>query len=526
MGMTQEDAGVLESKGKGKYGGKRPLTKAATAKFIKDVKQHLLFGTAGAPPLPVPCGPEVPAVPFADQIELEDESKYPEWHKNVLGLYERIANTLNVQGQFTILPICCPISLSLKLDFGLPNVKFPPIPVGLALPLLAAKLDIKPPKLALKFPGLMSLPPAFELPSLPEPPELPEFPDLFDFAFPYPKLPELVVDLMIKMPNIFLDLLQFDLSAICKVVLDSKLFGDFPPNEAIVWLVSNKILVAKTTECVAHTVVGVTVGSARPPGVVGSLGKKHGYFPPAFDEPEPNNIRDKIVKVAKSGVGLSWGKDKKIFQKHGANSNNFDEIELPYTEFLFATDIHPIPKPGKPLIPYRNDKNARIKRKGAAYSKGSKASSCGLFIRACYMQAGGTDPDENGKYEKFYTDPYVPSVAIGRLIAIAKKRGANIPFSKNNIPALKKGDAVLVRTEGIKNSEHVGMITKDYPGGEGTVEAINGGQGDVDNPGYSTAIKQGSVTFSVRDGKVYAGADKTGRLLVALFDGEKMVSTS
>ena len=75
------------------------------------------------PPL-FPCGKDILPNPYASLLDLEDEKKFPDFHKNIFGTYEKIAIALNMQSDFKLLPICCPISLGFKLGVDLWQVWF------------------------------------------------------------------------------------------------------------------------------------------------------------------------------------------------------------------------------------------------------------------------------------------------------------------------------------------------------------------------------------------------------------------
>jgi hypothetical protein len=518
MGKCQHDAGVLKN---------NELTEAAKNKFIKDVKAQLLMGSAQAPPLPIPCGPELPPVPHADRIELEIEELYPEWHAYALGYYRDIARGLDVEGQFTILPICDPIALGFKLGLDPPPLDFP-IEfgiVGFALPLLAAHLEIIPPvELALKFPDLLSVGlPALEIPEFPLPPL--EFPELFKFAFPFPKFPELLLGLMAKMPSLFLKLLAFDFSAPCDVVLDAGLFGPFDPNEAIVWAVTQKVLAAKTAECLTIALIGSTVGSA-PAGMTGLMGRDvYGYTPPKQSLGEKPPIRESIVAYAQQGDGLSWSQDHADFKAKGYS---LEKATFKYTSFLKPNWMFPKP----PEVPYVH--SVTLARINQAFVQAQKQSCCGMFVRVCYYYAGTT-------YHPFFTEPYQPAAAVAKLIQIAKKVGAAIDYGQGSsngqfIPALKKGDSIIVQKTSANpanpqaGTEHVLILVEDYAGGlDGSVRTVEGGQADFGNTAApnGSAINASRVEFKkLSNGSISASAigDPEPRSIGLIMNGWSMAT--
>lgn len=491
VGWAQHDAGILEND---------KLSKLAKDLFIKDVKNELIYGSAALPAFIMPCGPEIPPVPFADTIELEDEKQYPEFHKNWLGTFEQIALALDIQSQFMFLPIIMdPVALAVKLQLDVPSLNFPDdfILFGTALPLLAIKLGFDLPiDLAAKFPSiLIPVPP---IPNVPPPPDIDIelFPDLFlHLAWPL-KLPGMFADLILQMPSLFVGLLQLDLGAICDVVTNSGLFGDLGNPGNFVQVAAAKVLARKTSECVLIAMVGGSVGSSSG-GIVGSMAREFGYVPPPGPATFDQDPRDRIVSAAKGLDGKSWSTDKEALSSEG---NDFSKASLPYTEWIL------------PIMA-----NGSIDRKKRAYNRAKSFSSCALFVRGCYFRGGATDP--------YFVNEYRDSTAISGLLDVAKKKGAFIPFSRNNMPALKRGDAVLVQRPGEPGSEHVFMVTNDYGGGfDGSVSAIEGGRTDENNNNKPTAIKKSTVKFFKQGGTIRAGrTSDEAREILKIFDAEKMV---
>ena len=506
----QHHAGVLK-------GGK--LSPGAKERFIKDVLAELIYGTAGIPVPALPCGPNFAPVPFADRIHLEDEKQYPEFHKHVLGMYEKIARALDVQSQYTILPIVDPLALAVSLNLNVPDLKFPSefLIYGISLPLLAIKLGLEPPELAAKFPSLIKPPiPQITLP-LPIDFKQPDFIALLKFSLWPLKMPDLMKNLMLQMPSLFVKLLKFDLGVFCDVTFKSQLFGappDFDPNSAVVWATAAKVLARKTGECVSIAVVASTVGSS-PGGITGNLGKHYGYTPET-QKTSKQDVRSRIVAVAKSMDGQRWSKDQAAL---ASVNHSFSKANLKYTQFLLPFVISPPPDTTKPLPPYNKHKAAlRLK---LAYKKAQVLSSCGLFMRACYLKGGALDPPGI----KYFNVQYIPSTAISGLIDVAARRGAAISYSTHNIPSLKKGDSILLQKHGIPGSEHVLMLTQDFSGGTSNYAyGIAGGQYDPHNKKYSTAIKSTKFKFYVHAGRVLAGTSlKEARDVIRLFDADKIV---
>lgn len=522
VGFCQHDAGVLKDD---------KLSEGAKRKFIDDVKRWLINGS---PDLPIPCGPKFPAVPHADRIRLEIEEEYPEWHSYALGTYEKIAKALDFKSQFTILPICDPIALAVALNIDPPSLSFPGefLSLGLNLPLLAFKLGFTVPvDLALEFPNLLTIPPGINL-NLPLPPDfdIEVFFDLFKFAVPFPKFPDLLLGLMLKMPQLFIKLLAFDFSVPCDVVLDAQLFGPFDPNKAIVWAVTQAVLASKTAECMVIAMTGATVGSASA-GITGAEGEFFGYTPPPMGTVPDDDVRDRIVKIANDMDESSWGKDNESLQEE----KDIEKAKLQYTEFMYPNLINfsgeVWPRGGQPP--------ARKHRLRIAFDQAKGQSSCGVFLRGVYYAAGASDAH--------FTRPYIDrNNAILGTVQVAKKNGGILWEGGNAkgppIPPIQRGDAILVYNSNQPGREHVMLVVEDYPGGtDGHIQAIEGGRGDplgdtnAKPSGGSTRVARGTYEFVIQDYRVKmkrvspnTGVDGGGlaqepREVSTIMDGERIV---
>lgn len=533
-------AGVLE--------GDESLTPTAKNLFIQDVKNELKLGSEATPVI-FPCGPSFAPNPFADQLELEDETKFPDFHKNIIkGQYEKIASQLNIQGGYTILPICDPFALGFSLGIDLKaNIKFPEGFVEFLipnLPKLALDLELMPPiKLAAKLPGLLSLPslPNFNIPSIPNP--------AFDFSpglnadlqFAL-KLPELLLNIITSLPSLLLDLPNLP-SAICKIVFDSKLFDVRP--DSTIKLVAYKVLVRKITEMLLIVAVGKVVGSS-PVGITGGFGAMFGYKTLNTGEDNQFDVRAKIIDYATACVDLSYG-DKSV-----VNDTTVREL---YAQRLFYTEYGD----GTPKNIDKNDPtyDPRVIGKEKTLIKASELSSCGLLARAC-MFAGGAkyvfkyankpllNKSKVGYYD-FFTDEYRTfngsGICISTLVEAAKTKGALIDNEKSDLPSLKKGDLIIVYDPKVSNREHVMIVAKDYRRGSFVLETIEGGQADERNNNKPTAIRKKTYKnpnefksefknrglfespysfVTTKSGKV----SLSGRYVYALIDGEKLCTNS
>jgi len=272
----QNDAGILR-------GDK--LSPEAKNNLVSNIKDEITNGTNGTGSRLFSCGPNVEPIQGADKIDLADEKKFDGFHKNVLGLFEKIVNVLNVEGQFVFAPVVFdPIALAGKLKTPeIPKLKFPDefLTYGIALPLLAPRLGIKTPvdlaKLVAQVPTiLVPAPPTLNIPKLDI--KVPDFVDLFNFSNFAVKLPKLFLDLALQMPTLFTQILTFNFDGICQTVFDSKLLGEFD-SRSVMGIAVAKTLVQSIAECIVIAIVASTLGSASE-GITGNLGRKFGYVPP------------------------------------------------------------------------------------------------------------------------------------------------------------------------------------------------------------------------------------------------------
>jgi hypothetical protein len=485
-GYCQHDAGILTDD---------KLSDVARRKFIEEVKSELVVGTLRSPVSPLPCGPEVPPLPYAELLPLEDESRFPEFHKNVLGMYEKIAKALDAKSQFSMLPICDPTALAIQIDVDVPELKFPDdfVIFGFALPLMAVKLGFDiPVDLAVKFPSiLVPLPkiPPFEIPEVDFDPL--KLPDLFKFnaalnGIP-PALIKIIPELFIKMPQLALGVLSFDLKPFCDAVFSAQPFGPFDPNTALTWLVAMKVLTRKTAECVLINVVGTTLGSSSV-GIVGGLGKFLGYTPPTLQvASNSRSPRDAIVKSAKAAQGSSIGSDKESLA-----STPPDKIRLPCTSFMLPTEVDD-GKAGKP---------------GNALRRLEALPFGPLFARACLFRGGTTD--------KFYTGE-APSDVAQSLRSKITSKSALKPTDRKGLPALKKGDIIVCGDTSI-------VLTRDYEGGLEELTGILAGVVDGDNDDKLTAIDQITASVSVDGSNIVIKVGDVEHVVSYVIDSEKALA--
>lgn len=476
------------------------LTPRAKQLFIEEVRNECMLGTVNFD-VAFPCGPKIPANPFADQLSrLEDETIFPDFHKQIIkGQYEKVAAEMNLAGGMSLLPICDPLALAFTLGIDIDAPSFPDGFIEFMIPnppKLALMLDIMPPpKLAAKFPNLMTIPPKIPAFALPKIPNVQFDPNLnIDLGFAA-KLPKVILDIIGKIPDLALNLPSPpDLfSVVCEA---SQGLFDISP-EAIVKIAAYKVLTRKVAEMILFVAVGKTLGSS-PAGIVGGLGRAVGYSPPPEEHSAaPRNPRDRIVAYAETMLekAFSWG--------------NKDDVEEDYTvQDMYVMYLLPTEwGDGSPknILPKSDPQyDPRVIGKQQAIMRSSNLSSCGMFVRACYANGGAThtflingQPEVNknkkiNRYYDFFLDEYRiingGGVAIVGLAQAAKTKGAFIQPVKGDLPPLKRGDCIVVYDKNVGNREHVILVTEDYNAGSFELHTIEGGQVDKDNSNRPTAI--------------------------------------
>lgn len=338
MGVMQH-VGIL--------GNDKKLTDTAKKKFIQEVKDVLRYGTEGLPPdkkPAFPCGGALP--PAREEVanalnDLEDEKKFPDFHKNILGTYENIANSLDADGNFNLLPaIADPIAVAGKLGA---NIEPPDFPAGFT-PYFTGNLVTKlsedlvkagkveftlPPKLASKLPALVGAPkpPSFQVPPkmiIPPsvtivsptteissclakvPPVTPQN-ALFTLAAIQTSVatgtPKLAAQVIAKIPSIVAKLANINdaVGEICGLVRDSGLFGQIESTSVTQQAVSI-VLSRKTSECIMLNALANTVGSApgsATTGVTKNTTKPEGYAPLTAPPPDKASPSKKLPQTEK-----------------------------------------------------------------------------------------------------------------------------------------------------------------------------------------------------------------------------------
>lgn len=520
----QVHAGILKKDG--------TLTFKAKKKFIKAIKDELTYGTDNLPQPPLfPCGASVQPNEFAYLLDLENEKKFPEFHKNIVGTYERIAQSLNSPSDFKILPICCPISLGAKLGV---KIKIPNFPAGFIPfmipnpPLLALKMKIMPPpKLVAQFPDIPSIPPPIPKFDIPPNIKIPDFKTYFDFTYAFEVgIPKFILSIVAKMPQLALKLpaLPELFSDLCKAAFDSKMFGDIQPGSTTE-TVAVKVLTTKVVEMSFINAVGTTIGSSGG-GVTGGIGKVLGYDPDDESEEEPLTTRDQIVQYALEFDGLSYGA--------GGDKRDLYTQKLLYREY---------PEPDDPPGPHSD---LRARGKAASEHEISEASTCGMVARACLFAGGASyvldtrvdtsiqDPGQYAHaelYHDFFQDRYPVGLAIAGIYAAARAKHALIDIIPGDLPPLQRGDIILVEVRGDPEKDHAIVLVEDYVPGSLQMTTIEGGQNDVYNGGKPTSAHKRSyinapTVQNANDVSMFVDLNNEviigGRNIKALIDSEKV----
>jgi len=338
----QHSAGALEN-------GK--LSESTYNKIVQNIIDSGEKGFAVVHP-ELPCAESlgINAAPGLVPKDLHDKQKYPDFHNNVMGDFEKIALALDLEGQFSLpYPLWDPFAIGLKLgldvSFELPDL--PTItPVDLALALNIKIPDLPDLVVSLGIPSPPSL--NFSLPSL----DLNLLLDLSLFMGWPLKLPEFILGLAFP-PDIgfVMDMLKVppDPCPVIKKMLENQMFGPAKTTDltkAIV--IAEKASFASKAATIA--VVSLIVGDGGENGFTGTAGKNYGFRDAVpvkgkdFDSKARNVVieafkiefgREPYLKEAQfiqligrmeNGYGTAWPKDRKYWPPQATSSNNWGNI--------------------------------------------------------------------------------------------------------------------------------------------------------------------------------------------------------
>jgi hypothetical protein len=460
----------------------KKLTEKAKRKFIDEVKDVLKYGTENIPDNSKPkfkCGEGLPPDPASAEAlkDLEDEKKFPDFHKNTLGIYEKIANSLDVEGNFSLLPAMAdPVALAGGFDASIPAPSFPegyaPYFAGLLVPKMAADLVkagktefVVPVKLLEKLPSLASppQPPAFEVPpKLPLPasvtvvsnsptPGMERVPPVIPqnalstlatiHVSAAEGIPKLIVQVIAKMPSILAKLPKIDeaIAEICGLVRDSGIFGEIK-DSSTTQKAATIVLSRKTSECILINAIANTVGSAPGSLTSGIAGvtsdnskgpdvDRYDAIPQELPPPRPDKPTpvQRALMRGQELAGTSYGNQ----DTRGAYVSGLFYIEDLLSRTPNVTINGTIPTEDPPLdvkshpeiisiaklSPEEQNKYVVENQTGFydyAQDVARTASSCGLFVRSCY-NAGGC-------INQYFLTMYPTSAAIAGPLYVGSLR--------------------------------------------------------------------------------------------------------
>lgn len=369
-----QHAGILDDEEK--------LTPAAKAKIIKRIQESGEKGFSNVSKFPCGFGKDIPPTPGLVPQDLHNEEKYPDFHKDILGTYEKIAQNFNISPSPALpFPFCDPAALGLKLGIEVPAFPIVDIPTLTPIDLLMM-LKMK----EFEIPNLMH---AFTIPD-PSLPNLgldlpvPKIPTLdikinnpFDLRFQQKfefdgwqfALPTKIFEFAIGLldPGNFDFLIKIATGDICPLVdkiAQGEVFGPTPPGASMKKIVAGD-MTTFSGECGSIAAVATAVGTSEG-GPTGQMGKKFGYKEAVeVDTTEQKNAdryaRNAIIEGfkkifgrnpslaeaqfiqcvarAENGYGQKWqkfsgmGKDEKgkpkplyVQNPEGAKSNNWGNI--------------------------------------------------------------------------------------------------------------------------------------------------------------------------------------------------------
>lgn len=350
------DVGVLTPQKK--------LTKEAINAFIKDIRDILEYGSESIPNPPYLKYGDPIIEKNHDELKategLEDPSKFPDFHKDILGLYEEIAASHDAESNFSLLPaIADPIALAASFGINLPPKNFPsgliPYFTGAAAPAIISsisKVDPSNPEVAARalelslpataIPKIVdkAKPPAPPIPpqpklSLPEPSGAAEVKwGTQDSTTPPEALPDLqqtqiasataslqtAINLVQKMPEIAGKIANIDkvLSEAVATVRSSKPIGP-TPDGASLKKVYEAVFSRKIVQCAIASSMAKTLGSS-PGAATASIHEKcepniKPLEKPLSDPPSKTSPNKRVKDFANTIVNTSYGSDPVRYTK-------------------------------------------------------------------------------------------------------------------------------------------------------------------------------------------------------------------
>ena len=303
--------------------GKKVLTEQAKNNFLETVQNILEYGSDGIPEDKKPFLQSQIKIPPGQQPipDLKDEKIFKDFHERYLGRYQKVANDLDVDSNYSIPPIVDPISIaSSAFNTQLPDPGFPDgflkyfspegpavllgdlinagvtdlaSPTGLATLMNAILEKVKPPQIPnVQIPDILPpTPPVidFTIPELPETSEIPQIPGV-EFTLPtlplpplptppappqvslstvsakelaiVQNLPKLLADIISKVPALISKIANPKelMDTVISSVLESGVMGDSKPTSTIEQA-ADAVLATKIAEMTLTASLASTIGS-------------------------------------------------------------------------------------------------------------------------------------------------------------------------------------------------------------------------------------------------------------------------
>lgn len=303
--------------------GKKVLTEQAKKNFLETVQNILEYGSDGIPEDKKPFLQSQIKIPPGQQPipDLKNEIIFKDFHKRYLGRYQKVANDLDVDSNYSIPPIVDPISFaSSAFNTQLPDPGFPDgflkyfspecpnvllgdlinagvtdvaSPTGLIDLLKTITDKVKAPQIPnIQFPDILPpTPPVIEfgVPELPEVPEIPQIPgtefvspDLPLPPLPAPpappqvslstvsakelaivkNLPKLLADIVSKIPQLIFKIANPKelMDTVISSVIESGVMGGSEPTSTIEQA-ADAVLATKIAEMTLTAALASTIGS-------------------------------------------------------------------------------------------------------------------------------------------------------------------------------------------------------------------------------------------------------------------------